>query len=187
MCWYDFMGVLCWWMAKLMKWKIRIVAINILLKDKSTPKNRLAKFLYKKARCSQSFDATVTTEEYGQYINKILNVKVGFTLLHDVYHQNYALERPVEIKTDSVFCGGRNGRDWQLLLDVAKQLPDVTFQCIMSEALKEQFADSIGDNISVKTDVPEDDFKRGCVDHSLLSCPGHRGSGRINCLFSGCC
>ena len=170
-CWYDFMGVLCWWMAKLMNRKIRIVAINILLKDKSTPKNRLAKFLYKKALCSQSFDATITTEEYGQYINKILNIKAGFTLLHDVYHQNYALERPVETKTDSVFCGGRNGRDWQLLFDVAKQLPDVTFQCIMPRALKEQFVDSIGDNISVKTDVPEDEFMRVLCESQLIVMP----------------
>ena len=110
-CWYDFMGVLCWWLSKLTNKKIKVIAINILLKDKNTTKNKVAKYLYKKALCSNSFAATVTTVEYGRYINEILNTKVNFTLLHDVYHQNYTLNKRVETKVNTVFCGGRNGRD----------------------------------------------------------------------------
>ena len=134
-CWYDFMGVLCWWLSKLTNKRIKVVAINILLKDKSTMKNKIAKYLYKKALCSNSFAATVTTVEYGRYINKILNTKVDFTLLYDVYHRNYTLNKQVETKANTVFCGGRNGRDWKLLFEVAKRLPKVTFNCVMPSAL----------------------------------------------------
>lgn len=46
-CWYDFMAVLCWVLCKIQFKRRKIVALNILLKDKSTYKNRLAKLLYK--------------------------------------------------------------------------------------------------------------------------------------------
>lgn len=170
-CWYDFMGVLCWWLGKLTNKKIRIVAINILLKDKNTLKNRLAKFLYKRTLCSRSFDATITTEEYGRYINKVLNTKAEFILLHDVYHKNYALDKSVEVKTNTVFCGGRNGRDWKLLFDVAKKLPDVTFNCVMPNALKEQLSDAIGNNVCVKTDIPERVFMELLCQSQLIAMP----------------
>ena len=170
-CWYDFMGVLCWWLSKLANKKIRVVAINILLKDKNTLKNRLAKWLYKKALNSRLFDATVTTEEYGRYINKILNTKVQLTLLHDVYHKNYMLNESLETKSDSVFCGGRNGRDWKLLFDIAMNLPNVTFNCVMPSALKEQFSEVIGHNICVRTDIPECEFMGFLCKSQLVAMP----------------
>lgn len=46
-CWYDFMAVLCWWLCKVQFKKRKIIAVNILLKDKNITKNELAKFLYK--------------------------------------------------------------------------------------------------------------------------------------------
>ena len=58
-CWYDFMGVLCWWLSKLTNKKIKVIAINVLLKDKNTTKNKVAKYLYKKALCSNSFAAAI--------------------------------------------------------------------------------------------------------------------------------
>ena len=170
-CWYDFMGVLCWWLSKLTKKKIKVIAINILLKDKNTTKNKVAKYLYKKALCSNSFVATVTTVEYGCYINKILNTRADFTLLHDVYHQNYTLDKSVEIKQNTVFCGGRNGRDWKLLFKVAKKIPKVTFNCVMPSALKEQFSDAIGDNVCVKTDIPESKFMEFLCQSQLIVMP----------------
>lgn len=170
-CWYDFMGVLCWWLSKMTNKKIRIVAINILLKDKNTLKNRLAKFLYKKALSSQSFEATVTTEEYGRYINDILNIKAEFTLLHDAYHKNYTLDKMVESKHNTVFCGGRNGRDWNLLFEVARKLPDVTFNCVMPNAMKEQFDDVLGDNVCIKTDISESAFMELMCESQLIAMP----------------
>ena len=170
-CWYDFMGVLCWWLCKLTNKKIKVIAINILLKDKNTAKNKVAKYLYKMALCSHSFAATVTTEEYGCYINEILNTKADFALLHDVYHKNYTLDKRVEVKTNTVFCGGRNGRDWKLLFEVAKKLPNVKFNCVMPFQLKDQFTDVIGDNVCVKTDIPESAFMELLCQSQLIAMP----------------
>lgn len=144
---------------------------DLCLKDKNTTKNKVAKYLYKKALCSNSFAATVTTVEYGRYINEILNTKVNFTLLHDVYHQNYTLNKRVETKVNTVFCGGRNGRDWKLLFEVAKKLPKVTFNCVMPSALKEQFLGAMGDNVCVKTDIPESEFMEFLCESQLIAMP----------------
>lgn len=37
-CWYDFMAVLCWWLCKVQFKNRKIIALNILLKDKATAK-----------------------------------------------------------------------------------------------------------------------------------------------------
>lgn len=170
-CWYDFMGVMCWWLGKLANKKIKVVAINILLKDKNTAKNKVAKYLYKRALSSNSFLATVTTIEYGRYINEILKTKVDFTVLHDVYHQKYTLDKPVKTKKNTVFCGGRNGRDWGLLFEIAKNLPKVTFNCVMPGALKERFSSVIGDNVCVKTDIPQSAFVEFLCQSQIIAMP----------------
>lgn len=170
-CWYDFMGVLCWWLSKLMNRKVKIVAINILLKDKRTIKNRMAKFLYRKAVNSPAFRATVTAKEYGEYVNGILGTKREFTLVHDVYHKNYALDEFVETKENTVFCGGRNGRDWKTLFDLSKKMPDVTFLCVMSSALKERLSETLGDNVYVITDVSENAFTKLLCESQLIAMP----------------
>ena len=170
-CWYDFMGVLCWWLNRLANKKIKIVAINILLKDKNTVKNKIVKFFYKKALLSRFFTATVTTAEYGHYLNRILDTKVNFTILHDVYHKNYELNKYIELQNNTVFCGGRNGRNWELLFKIAQQLPDVTFTCVMPHAIKKRFLDIICNNICIKTDIPEDIFIELLCHSQLIVMP----------------
>ena len=170
-CWYDFMAVLCWWMSKFTNKEVKVIAINILLKDKKTFKNKMAKWLYKKALLSNNFTATVTTVKYGIYINKMLNTRADFTLLRDVYHQNYKCDKLVKIKKNTVFCGGRNGRDWKLLFEVAKKLPNVTFNCVMPGTTKERLCGIMSDNVCVKTDIPENEFIKFLCESQLVAMP----------------
>lgn len=170
-CWYDFMGVLCWWLGKLTHKKIKVVAINILLKDKKTIKNRIAKFLYREALTAESFIATVTTREYGNYINSILNTDVKFPLLHDVYHNTYVLNEKVREQKNTVFCGGRNGRDWNMLFCIADALPNVTFHCVMPHKIYKQFVGEIRNNIIIKTDVTEKEFMKMLCQSQFVVMP----------------
>lgn len=43
-CWYDFMAVLCWWLCKVQFKNRKIIALNILLKDKATAKTSWQSF-----------------------------------------------------------------------------------------------------------------------------------------------
>ena len=73
-CWYDFMGILCWWLCKLKRKKRKIIVLNILLKKKETLKNKVVRRLYRIALHSKNLEATVTSKEYGKWINNILGI-----------------------------------------------------------------------------------------------------------------
>lgn len=170
-CWYDFMAVICWWMCRICREKRQIIALNILLKDKKTIKNRLAKVLYKYALDSKMVKATVTSPLYGKQVEKMLGIRKDFFLLHDLYHENYAIDYKGPVMPDSVFCGGNNGRDWELLFDIANALPLVRFNCVMPGHLMEQYASRIKNNIAVFTDVSENKFLELLCQSALVVMP----------------
>ena len=105
-CWYDFMAVLCWWLCKVLFKNRKIIALNILLKDKTTARNKLAKVLYKPVFKSKKVHATVTSKRYGEHLNEMLGIQKQFTLLRDVYHGNYSIDYEGKAVLDTVFCGG---------------------------------------------------------------------------------
>ena len=157
-CWYDFMAVLCWWLCKLQFKQRRIVALNILLKDKATVKNKLAKFLYRSALKSNKIQATVTSREYGEHLNETLRIHKEYTVLHDTYHGGYSISYKGEIVPNTVFCGGRNGRDWEFLIEIAQAMPEVTFHCVMPKDKLEQYGGDFSGNMVVKSEVSEKEF-----------------------------
>lgn len=170
-CAYDLMGVLCWWLCKLQFKKRNIIAINILLKTKNTLKNRLLKFLYRAALKSKSFHATVTTEEYGQWINKQLATSCKYALLHDVYRGGYNEYSEIKEKTRSVFCGGRNGRNWKLLAQIAEKMPDTVFNFAMPQQCYEEYKSRFGENVNAKFDIPENEFAKLMLESELMVMP----------------
>ena len=170
-CWYDFMAVLCWWLCKVQLKKRRIIAVNILLKDKNTVKNKLARFLYKPVLKSKDVQATVTSQKYGEHLNKMLGIQKKYVLLHDIYHGGYSISYAGDIISNTVFCGGRNGRDWDFLIEIAKSMPEITFNCVMPQDKQEQHKDSFSDNMVVKSDIPEKEFLEFMCQSQLIVMP----------------
>ena len=166
--WYDFMGILCWWICRLTCKKRKIIILNILLKDKKTKKNVLAKFLYKNVLIDKNVVATVTSREYGQWLNQLLGLKRDYPLLHDIYYGDV-----VNQKCSSegyVFCGGRNGRDWNMLLDVAKEIPNISFKCVMPRSTFYSLH-NIPTNAEIYCDIPEQEFLCLLEKSSLVAMP----------------
>ncbi len=132
-CWLDLMGVMCYWLTK--GKDVWIININILLKEKASVKNLIFRKLYRGALLSDRMTATVTSAEYGNYLNEMLNIKRDYVLLHDAYNPVKWIakegEAVVPVIKRSVFCGGRNGRDWDMIMKIAGKLPDVTFNLVM--------------------------------------------------------
>lgn len=170
-CWYDFMAVLCWWLCKVQFKNRKIIALNILLKDKATAKNKLAKFLYKPMLKSKEVQATVTSKKYGEHLNEMLGVSKHYTLLHDTYHGGYSIEYEGKVVPNTVFCGGRNGRDWVFLIKIAQAMPEVTFNCVMPKDKFEQYRDNFGKNMMVKSDIPEREFLEFMCQSQLVVTP----------------
>lgn len=157
-CWYDFMAVLCWWLCRFQFKKRKIIALNILLKDKNTAKNKLAKMLYKPMLKSKDVQATVTSRKYGEHLNEMLGIQKKYVLLHDIYHGGYSIDYKGDVTPKTVFCGGRNGRNWDFLIKIAQAMPEVVFNCVMPKDKFEQYKESFCRNMVVKSDIPEKDF-----------------------------
>lgn len=170
-CWFDFMAVLCWWLCKMQFKKRKIIALNILLKDKDTAKNKLAKILYKSVLKSKDVQATVTSRKYGEHLNEMLGIKKEYFLLHDIYHGVYSIDYKGNVIPNTVFCGGRNGRNWDFLIEIAKAMPEVTFNCVMPRDKWEQYKDSFSNNMVVKSDIPEKEFLEFMCQSQMVVMP----------------
>lgn len=170
-CWYDFMAVICWWLCKIQFKKRRIIALNILLKNKNSLKNRVAKALYKPVLKSNNVSATVTSVNYGKNLNKILKIQKEYTLLHDLYYNEYNINYKGKVTPNTVFCGGRNGRDWDLLIKIANSMPNVTFNCVMPKDKFEYYKENFSCNMVVKYDISEAEFPELMCSSQLVVIP----------------
>lgn len=157
-CWYDFQAVLLFIISKLFLCDREIVCLNLLLKPKTTLKNKVVTSLYKLALRSTKFKATVTSIEYGNLLNKHFGCNYSYTLLHDVYHDYYKYDYRGPVIQNSVFCGGRNGRDWNFMMQIAESMPEVSFNIVVPENVFKQYKDNISSNINIKCNLSYDDF-----------------------------
>jgi glycosyltransferase involved in cell wall biosynthesis len=154
--WFDFQAVLCYWFSLFLFRPCKIIAVNILLKEKRTMKNRLATILYKKALGSKRFFATITSREAGTYLNKRFGFDASYVILRDVYSYRY-MEQNFEDNGYTVFVGGLNGRDWPTAFRVAKRMPDVTFYMVCSKEVYDTSAHSYP-NVLLYCNLSVDEF-----------------------------
>lgn len=129
-CWYDFQAVMLYWMCLLTGMRRRLCCLNLLLKKKDTALNRIVRTLYRKALISKNFHASVTSPYYGERLKQWLDIDFHYIVIHDLFHENWIYE-PTKIKDNSVFVGGRNGRDWPFMLEVAQKMEHVNFLFMM--------------------------------------------------------
>ena len=169
--WYDFQAVILYWICLLSGKKRKIVCINVLLKDKSTLRNKVVSFLYRKALQSNSFKASVTSEEYGKWLNRKLGTNVQFALVHDVYHISYEYHKTVYPLPRSVFCGGSNGRDWHFIITLANLMPDITFNVVMPNDACRECSSSISNNMHIKCNISYDEFMTELCSSTIVCLP----------------
>lgn len=159
-CWYDFQAVLCYWLAKLSFRQRKIVCINLLLKDKASTKNKVVAWLYKKALKSKHFVASATSVEYGNHLKDRLGIDKDLFLLHDLFQDNYKINGCMDVRPKTVFCGGRNGRDWKFMIEVAKVMPDIQFHLVMPKVTYDEYHDELPGNVVAKYNLSMDDFMK---------------------------
>ena len=70
-----------------------------------------------------------------------------------------------------MFCGGRNGRDWELLIRIAQAMPEVTFNCVMPKDKYEEYKENFDKNMVVKSDIPEQEFLEFMRQSQLVVTP----------------
>jgi len=167
--WYDFLGILFWHLAKLKLKKRKVFVLNILLKNKKSLKNRFAKVLYKKALKGKDLKATVTSKDYGDYLNNFLHIKKNYYVLNDPCHFTECKQNIND--NNYVFCGGRNGRDWEFMTELAKEMPDYDFHFILGTSDAKDYQNSFSKNVQVRTEVSPSEFDEELMNASLVAMP----------------
>lgn len=170
-CWYDFQAILCYWLSILLFKRRKIVCINILLKDKDSLRNKVVSWLYRKALNSKRVVASVTSTEYGTHLKERLGINKKLFLLHDVFHESYLYKREFHVIPNSVFCGGRNGRDWKFMIEVAKVMPHVQFHLVMPKIIYEEFQNELPDNVIAKYNLSMEDFMKEMCSCEIVALP----------------
>ena len=170
-CWYDFQAVLCYWLAKLSFRQRKIVCINLLLKDKASVKNKVVAWLYKKALKSKHFVASVTSVEYGIHLKERLGIDKDLFLLHDVFHEDYKVNASLDVCPNTVFCGGRNGRDWKFMIEVAKAMPHVQFHLVMPKVTYDEYQHELPSNVVARYNISMEDFMKEMCSCEIVALP----------------
>ncbi len=168
--WFDFQAVVCFVIGKLTFRRRQIVALNVMCKFNNSFKGKIYARLYKWALSSDNFYATVTSREYGKYLNKLLGIHREYVVIHDANEAKYLLkdsDKPQPIP-NSVFMGGTSSRDWDFAFEVARALPDVTFNFVMTEDMYSKFKDRCLHNTNVKYAVSLTEFNELAVASTII-------------------
>ncbi len=169
-CWFDFQGILCFWLARISFKKRTICCVNVMLKDKKTLKNRVVSFFYRKALLSNNVKASVTSSSYGNWLNKKLGIQKKYYLVHDVYRDIYKIKTQFSERRQ-VFIGGVNGRDWPFAFALARKMKDVNFCFILSTKVGKLFANEKYDNLEIFSGVPLKEFEKKMCESSIVCLP----------------
>lgn len=170
-CWYDFQAVLCHWLFMFFFKRRKIVCINLLLKDKASAKNKIVAWLYKKALKSKHFVASVTSVEYGIHLKERLGINKELFLLHDVFQDDYKVNAYLDICPNTVFCGGRNGRDWRFMLEVAKVMPNIQFHLVMPKVTYDEYQHELPSNVVARYNISMEDFMKEMCSCEIVALP----------------
>ena len=170
-CWYDFQAILCYWLCRFTFKKRKIVCVNLLLKDKDSVKNKIVAWLYKKALKSKHFVASVTSVEYGIHLKKRLGINKELFLLHDVFHEDYKVKASLDVCPNTVFCGGRNGRDWRFMIEEAKVMPHVQFHLVMPKVTYDEYQHELPSNVVARYNISMEDFMKEMCSCEIVALP----------------
>ena len=147
------------------------MCVNLLLKDKDSVKNKIVAWLYKKALKSKHFVASITSVEYGKHLKNRLGIDKDLFLLHDVFHEDYKVNASLDVCPNTVFCGGRNGRDWKFMIEVAKAMPHVQFHLVMPKVTYDEYQHELPSNVVAKYNLSMDDFMKEMCSCEIVALP----------------
>lgn len=177
-CWFDFQGICCFLLSKLTFRRRHIVSLNVMLKLHRSFKGIIYAFLYKIAFSSRDFYASVTSAEYGNYLNKVFHINRKFPVIHDCWsHKSYKNRYQIKdtdlpsVESNSVFMGGQSSRDWDFAFEVAEAMPDVRFNFVMPDGLYEKYRNRLQSNINLRHGISSKEFYELMYVSSIVMMP----------------
>lgn len=169
-CLLDVLALYLFLLSKLTFKSREVVVINVMLNDQKDFINKKKLQLFKLMLKSKHIYPTVTSNNLIEHYKKLFDLPdKEFYLLHDCYGKLGKYKKSYQEGSGYVFCGGTNGRDWEVLLKIAELLPDVRFVIVGPKK------DTLGDyglsNIDYYYDIAFSKFQELIENCSLLALP----------------
>ncbi len=169
-CWFDLQGIILYWLSIVTFHKRYICCVNLMLKDKKTVANKILSFCYRIALKSNRVRASVTSDEYGEWLNKKLGIEKKYYLVRDVFRDTYTLRETVKEKKQ-VFIGGVNGRDWNFAFGLAERMPDVSYCIVVNHSIYEKYKTKRLKNVELLENIPLSLFEKKLCESQLVCLP----------------
>ena len=126
--WLDVVGLYVFIFSKMFFIRRKIIVINIMFNDADNYITKIKYFLFKLMINNNYVYPTVTSKFLSDYYKNLFKSKQkSFSLVHDCYGDLGKFNTPYKNGDGYVFCGGTNGRDWDLVVKVAESLPKLDF------------------------------------------------------------
>lgn len=171
-CNFDFLAVLLYWFCLLAFKKREIFAINIMLKSRPTLKNWVVTQMYKVALKSKHFHASVTSTKYGEWLNQTKGMNVKYSVIRDVCRKGYLQFTKGKCATsNTIFCGGKNGRDWGFMVELAKTLPQFTFTIVTNDSVYRKIKGDVPSNVKLYHSIPLNTFMDLLLSSEVVCLP----------------
>jgi len=164
----------------------QVVALNAIIRDRGTAQTWMRAWIYKTASGSGRLYLTVNSDENAvRYQRQFGFDKQRTSVVNDPWAPHYPVEEISDSGTESVFCGGEAGRDWETFLAVARRHPAIRF---VGVAMRNDWThtEPLPPNVDMRFDLPEETFYE-CVGRArlvLLPLKGSATSGLIVLLRS---
>lgn len=200
LCWNTTSGNLVNAAATLLHLDRRIVCMNWLTPEPADIKSSLRRLCAANPQVKILVNHRDAARQYRERFEAAnQKVKASFYWFPDVYDDQVTFKTPSRTLNENgrfqCFTGGMNNRDWKMIVEIAKQVPEVDFACV---CLREDWNSKVDietpSNIRLYENLSLDEYYRIMGQSSLLLLPlvENRASGIINiirCVQEGhlCC
>lgn len=169
--WLDTMGVYTYVCSRILFKRRKIIILNIMAPREKTFKSNIRDRLYHFALNDKNCFPTVNNLSLIDIYRKDLNLtnKLFFVLKDSIIHPEL-IEVQYKSGDNYVFFGGAGGRDFELMIEIAKRLPEVPFVFVVK---RKSFPTNmaLSDNISIFFDTSRNDFNLKLSNSNLLALP----------------
>lgn len=166
--WFDIIGVYVSILSRLFFKPRKILALNIMIKNKKSFFNKSLLTLYKYGLNNKYFFTTVNSRELINFYNKFLDLNKDRVFYLPDSYAPFQKALTFNESEEFVFCGGRNGRDWELILKIAIRLPNIPFVFVMK---KSDLPVIIPPNVKIYHDIPHTEFFKILSQCKILCLP----------------
>ena len=172
-CWLDLIGLYTYIGLRLFGKRNKILVLNLMVNNDSSFISTVKRLVYKYFLRSTNSYFTLTSEHLKElYFDYFPNCnRENLFVLNDCFEDlAYLSKSDVQSLSDnSIFCGGRNSRDWNVAFEIARLNPAYNFIYVVPD--KSVVPKHVSKNVTVHENISKSKFNSLIANSALVILP----------------